>query len=102
MHEVPVDATLPHRPCGEEIIYAPFNPNTLNTHYVARAEEIFARYGSGGAKEGTPFFLYVAFAHTHTPMGYDPKWVSHREGKDVINIRLILNYGGLCLRRTAS
>jgi arylsulfatase A-like enzyme len=62
------------RPCDEEIIYAPFNPNTLNNHYVARAREIFTRYGAGGVSEDIPFFLYVAFAHTHTPMGYDLKW----------------------------
>lgn len=58
------------RNCSQEIILAPFNPNTLNEHYTRRAEDIFARYGAGGAKEGTPLFLYVAFAHTHTPMGY--------------------------------
>ena len=39
-----------------------------------RAEDIVARYGAGGVKEGTPFFLYVAFAHTHTPMGYTAAW----------------------------
>jgi len=41
---------------------------------VNRAEDIVARYGAGGVKEGTPFFLYVAFAHTHTPMGYTAAW----------------------------
>ena len=32
------------RPCSEEIILAPFNPNDLNTHYVARSTEIVQRY----------------------------------------------------------
>jgi len=45
-------------------------PSARIQHYVDRAEDIFARYGAGGVKEGTPLFLYVAFAHTHTPMGY--------------------------------
>jgi arylsulfatase A-like enzyme len=53
---------------------APFNPNELNTQYVTQAKEVIERYSPGGAMEGDRFFLYVAFAHTHTPMGYADKW----------------------------
>ena len=64
------------RACSEEIRDAPFDPNALNTHYVARVEKIVERYGRGGAREGTPLFLYVAFAHTHTPMGFAAQWAN--------------------------
>lgn len=64
------------RKCSQEIVLAPFDPFALNDHYVGRAKDIFARYGNGGAKQGTPFLLYVAFAHTHTPLAYAPKWAN--------------------------
>jgi len=69
--------------CNAEIVQAPFNPFLLNEHYVGSAAKAFGRYGAGGAREGHPFFLYVAFAHTHTPLAYAPRWanVSTRPGR---------------------
>lgn len=69
--------------CNSEIVRAPFDPFLLNDHYVASAAKTFARYGHGGDKDGTPFFLYVAFAHTHTPLAYSSKWAntSKRPGR---------------------
>eukprot|EP01050_Picozoa_sp_SAG11_P015411 SAG11_NODE_1996_length_3947_cov_3.774688_2_plen_150_part_00 len=46
-----------HADCGQTIVLAPFDPFQLSTTYKKRAAEIFATYGTGGAKAGTPFFL---------------------------------------------
>lgn len=57
--------------------------------YGLRANAIFQEYGVGGAKAGTPFFLYIAFAHTHTPLAYTPEFAnaSARPGLLKVNIR---------------
>ena len=51
----------------------PFDPFQLNHRYASRAKDIFARYNPLRRNKWTvsPFFLYVAFAHTHTPLAYD-------------------------------
>ena len=55
----------------------PFNPMSLNSQYAARAQKIFAQYGSNArsamhqSDSLNPFLLYVAFAHTHTPLAYN-------------------------------
>ena len=38
--------------------------------YAERAASIIRSHAKGAANEGIPFFLYVAFAHTHTPLAY--------------------------------
>jgi hypothetical protein len=69
--------------CGRTITLAPFDPFQLSNTYKARAAEIFAMFGKNGSKSGTPFFLYVAFAHTHTPLAYPPEFneASPRPGR---------------------
>jgi hypothetical protein len=69
--------------CNAEIVQAPFDPFQLNDHYVDAASKTFARYGKGGEKEGVPLFLYIAFAHTHTPLAFATKWAntSKRPGR---------------------
>ena len=72
-----------HADCGETITLAPFDPFQLSATYRARAAEVFAMFGKDGPKSGTPFFLYVAFAHTHTPLAYPPAFnaASSRPGR---------------------
>ena len=65
-----------HADCGKDITLAPFDPFQLSTAYKKRAQEVFSTYGSGGKNAGKPFFLYVAFAHTHTPLAYPPAFNS--------------------------
>ena len=62
--------------CNDDILTQPFNPMTLNAQYAARAKSILAQYAASNrsaSNGGTPnpFLLYMAFAHTHTPLGYD-------------------------------
>ena len=59
-----------------DITQQPFNPFALNHRYAERAAEIFDRFkpGGDGADAGKPFLLYVAFAHTHTPLAYQSQW----------------------------
>ena len=58
-----------HTSCNEDIVTQPFNPMSLNTQYASRAKSIFSQYSSSA--NPNPFLLYMAFAHTHTPLGYD-------------------------------
>lgn len=64
--------------CNDDILSQPFNPMTLNAQYAARAKSILAQYATSNrnasSSSGTPtrpFLLYMAFAHTHTPLGYN-------------------------------
>ena len=68
--------------CSQDISQQPFDPFALNHRYAVRAGEIFARFTAGGPDAGKPFLLYVAFAHTHTPLAYEAKYenVSTRPG----------------------
>jgi len=50
-----------------DIVQQPFDPTTLNELYADQAVNIIHKHG----QSGEPFFLYMAFAHTHTPLGYD-------------------------------
>jgi hypothetical protein len=60
--------------CSQDISQQPFDPFALNHRYAVRAGEIFARFKAGGPDAGKPFLLYVAFAHTHTPLAYQEKY----------------------------
>lgn len=72
-----------HTDCGRDIALAPFDPFRLSAAYGERAAQLFATHGVGGTKENTPFFLYIAFAHTHTPLAYTPAFnnASTRPGR---------------------
>eukprot|EP01047_Picozoa_sp_COSAG01_P014063 COSAG01_NODE_677_length_14312_cov_10.195314_4_plen_114_part_00 len=61
-----------HASCSQDITQQPFNPFALNHRYASRAAQIFGRFSptGSGADAGKPFLLYVAFAHTHTPLAY--------------------------------
>jgi len=59
------------RPCGEAIVQQPFDPMTLNARYTARATELITNFSRTGA---APFFLYMAYAHTHTPLAYSQRF----------------------------
>ena len=64
-----------HVNCSSDITQQPFNPFALNHRYAERAGELFARFKPGsGVDAGKPFLLYVAFAHTHTPLAYQSQW----------------------------
>jgi hypothetical protein len=56
-------------------VQQPFDPFQLNHRYASRAADIFAHYNPSApinkGKTVAPFFLYVAFAHTHTPLAYN-------------------------------
>ena len=58
----------------------PFQQMNLNHQYAARAESILKKYSKNltvqlrPAVSTNPFFLYIAFAHTHTPLAYDPRF----------------------------
>lgn len=74
--------------CDDTIVEQPVNEFTLNHRYAQRAEDIIA----DAASCGDPFFLYIGFAHTHTPMAYETKkWgnASKRPGY-VIRISLVV------------
>ncbi|EDQ85126.1 uncharacterized protein MONBRDRAFT_29624 [Monosiga brevicollis MX1] len=66
-----------NKTCDETIVQQPYNPLALNGQYTARAIELIQGFGTD------PFFLYVAYAHTHTPLAYDPMFAnaSTREGR---------------------
>eukprot|EP00927_Polykrikos_kofoidii_P056161 TRINITY_DN50327_c0_g1_i1.p1 TRINITY_DN50327_c0_g1~~TRINITY_DN50327_c0_g1_i1.p1 ORF type:complete len:538 (-),score=48.67 TRINITY_DN50327_c0_g1_i1:208-1821(-) len=55
--------------CNDDIAEQPFRPTHLNEQYAERAVQIINEHG----KSGKPFFLYFAFAHTHTPLAYNEK-----------------------------
>ena len=64
-----------HPRCEQDIVQQPYDPFGLNHHYAQRAADILARFKPGsGADAGNPFLLYVAFAHTHTPLAYQKKF----------------------------
>ena len=63
-----------HVNCSQDISQQPFDPFALNHRYAVRASEIFSRFKAGGPDAGKPFLLYVAFAHTHTPLAYQAKY----------------------------
>jgi arylsulfatase G len=63
--------------CDAEIVEQPFEPCSLNARYTARATHLLGRYRRDvpldpAAPAPPPFFLYVAYAHTHTPLAYAP------------------------------
>lgn len=53
--------------CNLDIAEQPFRPINLNQQYADRAVQIVKAHG----QSQEPFFLYMAFAHTHTPLGYN-------------------------------
>lgn len=64
--------------CAQDILEQPFNPFQLNHKYAQHAVNIIKKYSNTDvAWQNSPetankqFFLYVAFAHTHTPLAYD-------------------------------
>lgn len=65
-----------HVSCDTDIVQAPYNPLTLNGQYVDRARQIIGQHARGGALDDTPLFLHVAFAHTHTPLGFAPAFTN--------------------------
>jgi len=68
--------------CDSCIVEQPTDMIGLNTKYAQRAVSIIANHSSGGSREGVRFFLYVAFAHTHTPLAYSSSFenASPRKG----------------------
>jgi arylsulfatase G len=54
--------------CNADIAEQPFDPLSLNGKYARRATQIVAQHC--GTCKAPPFFLYMAFAHTHTPLAY--------------------------------
>eukprot|EP01063_Lacrimia_lanifica_P022926 TRINITY_DN30436_c0_g1_i1.p1 TRINITY_DN30436_c0_g1~~TRINITY_DN30436_c0_g1_i1.p1 ORF type:complete len:549 (+),score=163.06 TRINITY_DN30436_c0_g1_i1:35-1681(+) len=56
-------------PCNDDIVEQPFEPKALNARYAARATSIIEEHAA--SDHPTPFLLYMAFAHTHTPLAYD-------------------------------
>lgn len=77
------------KPCSQTIVEQPFNPFALNSRYAARASGLIAEHAQSNREHiagGTgkqPMFLYVAFAHTHTPLAYEPAFenASSRPGE---------------------
>lgn len=66
--------------CAETISMQPFDPSTLNAHYVSAASRIIDTHAARvrahqerGTDAPKSLLLYVAFAHTHTPLAYDEK-----------------------------
>ena len=81
----------PSASCDADIVAQPFDPMSLNHQYAARATSLFRKYrtvaearpaaaastssstsSSTASPAPAPFFLYVGFAHTHTPLAYSP------------------------------
>lgn len=59
------------KPCDQAIVQQPFDPMALNSRYTHRAKELIAKFSRPGEK---PFFLYMAYAHTHTPLAYSERF----------------------------
>jgi hypothetical protein len=59
--------------CDATIKVAPFDATALNARYVARARRLIESHAEAvqTGQTSKAMFLYVAFAHTHTPLGYD-------------------------------
>eukprot|EP00041_Stephanoeca_diplocostata_P014217 m.256064 g.256064 ORF g.256064 m.256064 type:complete len:566 (+) comp19624_c1_seq6:78-1775(+) len=75
--------------CWQTIVEQPFNPFALNSRYAARASGLIAEHAHANRQHAAtvadkkPMFLYVAFAHTHTPLAYEPAFdnASSRPGE---------------------
>ena len=88
-----------HRSCNEDIVMQPYNPLSLNSQYVQRASKILKSKSKVSRQNNVisdisnisevkkdkdttnspdgpdnPFLLYIAFAHTHSPLAYDSKF----------------------------
>eukprot|EP00301_Raphidiophrys_heterophryoidea_P023586 c7418_g1_i1.p1 GENE.c7418_g1_i1~~c7418_g1_i1.p1 ORF type:complete len:599 (-),score=125.07 c7418_g1_i1:165-1961(-) len=61
-----------HASCNQDIIEQPVDETELNNRYATRAEQIIA--DAAGSK--TSILLYIGFAHTHTPLTYDPRFAN--------------------------
>ena len=60
--------------CAQSIVEQPFDPFGLNARYAARAAALIDAHATNRSAEEHPLFLYVAFAHTHTPLAYAQRW----------------------------
>ena len=67
-----VPGSAPHAPtlCSATIVQQPADLTALSDAYNAEAARFLAAAGASGA----PFFLYVAFSHTHAPLAYSKRW----------------------------
>ena len=60
------------RECSDSISQAPFHTHALNSAYARRARELISMHSN--SSDASPLFLYLAFAHTHTPLAYEARW----------------------------
>lgn len=64
--------------CNPSIIQQPLVLSSVTEEYSKFAHDYILNHASDAA---APFFLYIAFAHTHVPLAHAPKWTNASKAK---------------------
>ena len=72
------DATAPN--CNAQIAQQPLTENELDRNYAEYAGNFIRRHAAPGSN---PFFMYMAFSHTHVPLFFDPKFANSSSRKTI-------------------
>ena len=60
--------------CNAQIIQQPLRETELDSNYANYLGDYIDKHAAGTG--AAPFFAYMAFSHTHTPLFYDPKFLN--------------------------
>eukprot|EP01087_Luapelamoeba_hula_P002157 TRINITY_DN11884_c0_g1_i1.p1 TRINITY_DN11884_c0_g1~~TRINITY_DN11884_c0_g1_i1.p1 ORF type:complete len:407 (-),score=33.14 TRINITY_DN11884_c0_g1_i1:125-1345(-) len=66
------------RSCDSNVLEQPADIETLSHRYGLRARDYILKHKRDSSK---PFFLYVAFMHTHVPLAHLSKWTNSSRAK---------------------
>jgi arylsulfatase A-like enzyme len=72
------DASAPN--CNAQIVQQPLTENELDRNYAAYARNFIQGHAAPGSP---PFFMYMAFSHTHVPLFFDPKFANSSARKTI-------------------
>ena len=66
--------------CNAQIVQQPLTEDELDRNYKAYARSFIMSHAPAGSP---PFFMYMAFSHTHVPLFFDPKFANSSARKTV-------------------
>lgn len=66
--------------CNAQIVQQPLTEDELDRNYKAFARSFIMDHAAAGS---APFFMYMAFSHTHVPLFFDPKFANSSSRKTV-------------------
>ena len=72
------DASAPT--CNAQIVQQPLVENQLDRNYADYASAFIRAHAAPSAP---PFFMYMAFSHTHVPLFFDPKFANSSSRKTI-------------------